>query len=580
MAWLVVTLSAGGAWGQTSPADALAGTRESATLRALRESEQAASAPRRAPVATVAQAAARDGVTLGEEAGLDAAFAERLRMPALPMRLTPRLIEALRLYRTDARARGSLTGFLRNAGRYLTRLQGLLVAEGLPESLAWVVAAESNFDPRAASPAGAVGLWQFIPDTARGVGLRVDDWVDERRDPVLATRAGARYLRELYERFGTWELALAAYNMGYGGLLRAVRKYNTNDFETLASLEAGLPWETLHYVPRILALSVAAHNEAAFGLGPVNRETFVAWDDVSVTESLPLAEIARQAHVTEARLRELNPALMRSRTPPPTAERPVFTLHVPQGSGEAVRAALGRVARGDVRPYILRVGEALDEVAARWNLRPAQLLTRSGLREGAATRPGTMLLVPRAEALPRQEAAPVLGVDPIMAAMPEVEGSRRVYLRVSDADELGRVAQALRVSTASLAAWNRLDPAARVQPGMWLQAFVRDDPSATARVWAPSEVEALDRTSEAFHDRAVAAAGQRRVRVTVQRGDTVASLAQRYGTTVGMIERINQRSRRTALEPGETVLVYADPARVADADPAAMAQASAPGADP
>jgi len=573
VAWLAVTLSATAAWGQTPLPDALLGTRESAMLRGLRESEQAASAPRRPPVATLAQAAARDGVALGEEAGIDTAFAERLRMPSLPMRLTPRLVEALRLYRTDTRARGSLTGFLRNAGRYLTRLQAMLVAEGLPESLAWVVAAESNFDPRAASPAGAMGLWQFIPDTARGVGLRVDDWVDERRDPVLATRAGARYLRELHDRFGSWELALAAYNMGYGGLLRAVRKYNTNDFETLANLEAGLPWETLHYVPRILALSVAAQNESAFGLGTITRETFVAWDDVSVTASVPLSEIAQLAHVPESRLRELNPGLLRTRTPPPTTERPVFTLHVPQGTGEAVRGALGRVARGNLRPYPMRVGEGLEEVAARWNLRPAQLLTRSGLREGTIVRPGTVLMVPQGEPTVQPEGAPVLGVDPVMVAMPEPQGTRRVYLRIVDADELHRVATALRVDTASLAAWNRLDPAARVQPGMWLQAFVRDDPSATARVWQPAEVEALDRTSETFHDRAVAAAGQRRVRVTVQRGDTVASLAERYGTTVGMIERINQRSRRTALEPGETVVVYADPARVPDADTAAMAQA-------
>jgi membrane-bound lytic murein transglycosylase D len=580
VAWLAVTLSASaGAWAQPVAETPRCGP-ESPMLQRLREASETSAAPRRSPVATLAQAAARDGVTLDAESGVDADFAARVRMPSLPMRVTPRLLETLRLYRTDERARRSLTGFLRNSGRYLSRLQALLVAEGLPEALAWVVAAESNFDPRAASPVGAVGLWQFMPETARGVGLRVDDWVDERRDPVLATRAGARYLRELYERFGSWELSLAAYNMGYAGLLRAVRKYNANDFEVLASLEAGLPLETLNYVPRILGLALAAQNESALGLPSFARETFVAWEDVRVGRSVPVGELARAARVSEAQLRDLNPSLLRSRTPPVEEGAAGFVLHVPQGTGEAVRAALTRLGEADAHAYRLRVGESLEEVAARWGLRPSQLLSRSGLRDGATVRPGSVLLVPRAEPVARVEAAPVVAVDPVMLAMPEVSGARRVYLRVAEPDELSAVARALGVRVADLGAWNRLDPAARVQPGMWLQAFVQGDPSATARVWEAAAVEAVDRTTDVFHDRAVAAAGQRRVRVTVQRGDTFAALAQRYGTTMGMIERVNQRSRRTTLEPGETLLLYADPARVEEADPAAVAQAPAPDSDP
>src|SRR5690606_34255177 len=101
---------------------------------------------------------------------------------------------------------------------------------GLPKDLVWLSLIESGHNPLASSPAGAAGLWQFIPSSGRMYGLTVDRWVDERLDPRRSTRAAARFLSDLYQRFGSWELAMAAYNMGHAGLLRSVRKYNTNDF--------------------------------------------------------------------------------------------------------------------------------------------------------------------------------------------------------------------------------------------------------------------------------------------------------------------------------------------------------------
>lgn len=536
---------------------------ESAMLAALRAAEE--ESERRADAANVAQAATRDGTTLGADT-LPADVAARIAMPDIPLRMTPRLARSLAMFRTDARARRLLASWVRKANRYRHRIQQTLLAEGLPASLVWVAAAESAFDPRAESSVGAMGLWQFMPDAGRSYGLRVDAWVDERRDPDRATLAAARYLRDLHARFGTWELAFAAYNMGYNGLLRAIRKYNTNDFEALASIEAGLPLETMHYVPRILSFAIASQNPSVFELENLQPDPVVAWDDVEVAASLTLAEIARGAGVAESELRALNPALLRARTPPAEASAP-FVLHVPRSAGAAVRQALAQMGSPEQRPYAVRQGESLDEIAARWGMRPAAILALSGLGATATVRPGVTLMVPA-----REPTAATLDARPVVAveegAAPGPAGGTRVFVRVAHAEDVAVMARALRVTPALLAQWNHLDPAARLQPAMWLQAWVSGDPSGAVRVWREDELDLVHRGSDAFHDRAVAETGQVRLRVTVREGDTMASLAQRFHVTVGRIARINHLERDAALTPGSSLVIYADPAHANPEPPA------------
>jgi membrane-bound lytic murein transglycosylase D len=548
---------------------------ESPLLASLRAVEQEADerAATANSAATVAQVAARDGTTLTADT-LPGDLAARLTMPDVPMRMTARLARELGLFRSDARARRLLTSWVRKSNRYRHRIQQTLLREGLPASLVWVAGAESAFDPRAESAVGAVGLWQFMPDAGRTYGLRIDAWVDERRDPDRSTIAAARYLRDLRARFGTWELAFAAYNVGYNALLRAIRKYNTNDFDAIASLEAGLPVETIRYVPRILSFAIASINPAAFDLGDLRPDPVVAWDDVDLTASVPLADLAREAGVPEADLRALNPALLRTRTPP-SEEGAAFVLHVPQGRGDAVRAALARVHLDPVRAYTVRHGETLDDVAARFAMRPSALLALSGIAEASTVRAGVVLLTPdRATEAPALDARPVVAVDETAEAGPP--GTQRVFVRVSSAEDVAAMARALGVSAASLVRWNRLDPRARLQSGMWLQAWVTGVPETTARVWREGELEVVHRGSEAFHDRAVAETGMVRVRVTVREGDTLDSLARRFHVTPGRIARINHLERSATLAGGTELVVYAAPEHVAEARNASVASPSAP----
>lgn len=535
-------------------------------LDALRQAEREQEG-RPAPAATASQAALRDGTALTAES-LDPAVASRLQMPAIELRMSPRLARELGIYLTDTRARSLLTSWIRRAAAYRARIEQTLVNEGVPASLVWVAAAESGFNPRICSHAGACGMWQFITDTARSYGLRVDAWVDERRDPERSTRAAARYLRDLRARFGSWELALAAYNMGPVGLLRAIRKYNTNDFDALAESEAGVPWETAHYVPRILGLAVATHNESVFRLGRVAVDPVVAWEDVEVPRSVSLAELARDARVPEPQLRELNPALLRSRVPPPVDGAP-YVLHVPIGSGEAVRTALQRSSGAPTRAYTVRLGEGIDEIAARFGLRGPQLLALNGLSTEESIATGVSILVPDREPEAVRLDAPVIAVDPAAMERPAPPDRTRVFVRLASTEDPGDAARALGVTRQDLVAWNGLDPAARLQSGMWIQAWIRGDAPPTARVWREGEVELVERGSESFHNRAVEATGLVRQRVTVREGDTLSGVAQRYGTRVATLERINRRDRRASLRVGETLVVYVDPARVTSDEDAA-----------
>jgi membrane-bound lytic murein transglycosylase D len=534
---------------QTSATETTPHGPESQSLARLREPDSDdAPLPR-----IVADAAARAGTALPD--GIDADLAGRLQMPTLPLRLTPRIASYLARYRNDRISHRALASWLRRAGRYRVRLEAIVASEGMPTDLVWVAAAESSFDPNDVSWVGAAGMWQLMPDTARSYGLRVDAWIDERRDPERSTRAAMHLLRDLYARFGSWDLALAAYNMGYAALLRAMRKYNTNDFERIASLEAGLPFETTSYVPRILAAAIAARNLEPLGFTDVAPEAPVAWEDVPVMRSIPLDGVARALGTSVDAIRALNPALQGSRTPPGDDAHP-FVLHVPLGMRDRTSAWIEQAHLPEVHSYVIRHGETLHEIARRHGLVDgAALVASCGLPASSRLTAGDTVLVPIAQ--PASSAPPV---DPPLVAVDSVSappaGRRRVFYHVVQGDTLREIAQALGVTRDELVSWNALDVNARLQGGLWLQAYIASDPT-DARVWEERDVTIAQRGTDAFYERIAASSGRVRRRITVSEGDTMHSLAERYGLTVGSLARINHRSRHATLVPGEELVVYA-----------------------
>ena len=213
-------------------------------------------------------------------------------------------------------------------------MRDILKSNGVAPDLVSVVMVESNFSHDARSSKSAAGFWQMLPSTARSLGLIVRGGVDERLDPLKSTRAAARYLRRLHDRFGDWELALAAYNCGETLLAGAIDKYKTQDFWELRARRA-LPAQTRHYVSKVLAAVKIRRNLEAYGFEKPALTPILALESVRVREPLRLRRVAEWAGISTKTLRELNPCLLGGRLPSGRD----FILHLPEGSGRRFHLA-------------------------------------------------------------------------------------------------------------------------------------------------------------------------------------------------------------------------------------------------
>jgi membrane-bound lytic murein transglycosylase D len=336
--------------------------------------------------------------------------------PGRPQALKP--VEPERNERVDVwlayytgRGRERFQLWITRSASYMDLLTRNLRAEGVPEELANLVFVESGFNMQAKSVARAVGPWQFIRGTARLFGLEMTAYKDERRDPELATRAAARYLRRLYEMFdGSWPLALAAYNSGEGTVQRAIRRQRTTDFWSLR-----LPRETKDYVPKFMAAMEIASDPERYGF-EVPENSPLRYDEVVVEGAIDLREIARISGVEVAELERLNPVFVRHRMP---ADKEGTGLKVPHGMGEQVQLALettydpkplsrselrtaAREHRAEMRrpirrsrsgTHIVRRGETLSQIGKRYGTSTTRLARLNGLSDAGQIRAGQRIRV-------------------------------------------------------------------------------------------------------------------------------------------------------------------------------------------
>lgn len=500
------------------------------------------------------------------EGGRDLKWLAGLQMPDLPVRWEPRLVRYLELYKDDPRAHAAMGYWLRRSGRYRDVVRKTLRQKGLPEDIFWLSMIESGFDPTARSPAGAVGLWQFMGETGRQYGLPQDRWVDHRLDVVAATSAAADFLSDLHRRFGSWELAMAAYNMGYGGLTAVVRRYNTNDFWALSKLEGSLPWETTLYVPKIIAASIVAKNPAAFGFGEFALDPALEFEEVAVPPGTALSSVAQAAGVATKDVETLNPELRASRTPPRESEgERTYPVKVPLGKALLVTANLAKTQKSEVplERYVVRFGESLDQIAQARGTTAAKLSEINAVAPGEVVRGGMVLLVPAAKPSNAGAAAPaaIAATDKPAAIVPAdvfvYPGRKRVFYKVTTGDTLADIATALKVAVDDLRRWNDVDPTARLIEGMTLQAFVPDGTDLSKVVTlAESDVRVVPVGSDEFFALSDALKGKKRVPITAKSGDTLESIGKRYGVSTATMERINRRGRNEPLKDGDAVIVW------------------------
>jgi membrane-bound lytic murein transglycosylase D len=344
----------------------------------------------------------------------------------------------------QGRGRATMETGLRRSGQFMKMTRQIFREEGVPEDIAWLGQVESAWRPTARSWAAASGLWQFIPGTGARFGLRQTAWVDERNSYEKATRASARYLKWLANRYnGNWELAMGAYNTGEGNIDRAIARAGSRDFWTIYPYIAQ---ETRNYVPNILATILIAKNPEKYGFRNIQKMTPLAYDVVSVPSATSLHLIASLSDTSVDYLRSLNPELRRDVTP----RGEVYQVRVPPGRGKSMVALLKRVPveRRDQLARVISVapGEDLQSVAVRTGASVAQLEQWNG---GVDLKNGGKIIVPTSSKMqlttrsyerPRGNTAAVAGSSLVTVTAKAGETIQQIATRYgASVDEVARI---------------------------------------------------------------------------------------------------------------------------------------------
>ncbi len=516
----------------------------------------------------------------------DQPWLDKLELPDLPVTWTQKLVDYLVFYKDDPRGRSIMASWLAAQGRYRDLIVSHLRKAHLPEDLLYDAMIESSYDNEDSSYAGALGLWQFMPQGGKIYGLRIDRWVDERKDPLRSTIAQMDYFQDLYQRFGDWHIALAAFNAGYGAVLRSIARYNTNDYYALCDYENGLPWETCLYTPKVLAAAIVGHNRAAFGYAEVKEQAPETWEEVAVPTSLTFGMIARVAGASEGEIKRLNPQLRRGRTPPGEAG---YLVRVPTGAKPEFAKKLAELESewNGYDSYVIAHGERLEDVATTYGISLNQLRKLNGVDREAELDGGTLLVVPKVaeDVRARNKAkakAKLLGSgvdqkdgEQLIVAIPDkdfvLDKKQRVFYRVVSGDSVASVAKAFSVSADDLRTWNGLDADGKLHPKMVLVAWVAPQFDAERH-----KVELLDeaslvvvtRGSPEHLDLSESRTGRVRTEYIAKEKEKLADIAKKFGMGSHDLARINRISYDTVLEKGQSCIVYEvkDPGRSKRAD--------------
>ena len=395
-------------------------------------------------------------------------------------------------------------------------IQAELAEAGLPGELIYLSMIESGFNPHAYSHAHAAGLWQFIPSTGRMYGLKVDFWLDERRDPVLSTRAALRMLSDLHRQFGDWYLAFAAYNTGPGRVRRALASLEAEGMEpgtatywTLVEREL-IHRETRGYVPKLLAAAILTEHAARYGFTDLEPEPVWEADPVEIDGAVDVDVLARCAGLDEDAFRALNPALRRYATP-----EGVSRLWVPTGTGEAFLAALAEVppeARRRIVLHKVAPGESLSGIASSYGVSTASVVEANRIRNPNRLAVGQKLIIP------------IRGEVPEPAVAERTEEAPASYV-VRSGDTLSAIAVRFGLSEADLRAFNGIRDARGLQVG---QRLVLRAPAATpapAGKPAPAAPASSSAAKPATY--------------TVRPGDALSVIAERLGVPMAELMAAN-----------------------------------------
>ncbi|MCX7930635.1 MAG: LysM peptidoglycan-binding domain-containing protein [Chlorobi bacterium] len=397
---------------------------------------------------------------------------------------------------------------LARMNRFFPLFRRIAREEGVPEELIHLAIIESGLDPNAVSRAKAVGLWQFIESTGSLYQLRVTQWYDHRRDPERSTRAAMRHLRDLYQELGDWHLVLAAYNCGINCVRRAIKQSGV-DNPTYWRIRDLLPRETRGYVPMYIAATLVAMQAEAYGFrkDDITLEPEWVYDTVTVGEPISLTAVAQCAMTTLDTIKALNPELVRNTTPPGES----YTLRIPLGRTQEFTVRLAMLSPEEKQPWVTHTvqrGETLAQIAERYDVPLTELADINGVSSRTRLRRGQEIRIPLTGATRTQTAS---------AGNASAADSSKADVAISSSVSESRQSAPVAATTQGAPAASTLSPVQTVTPYM------------THRV---------------------------------RRGETLAQIADDYGTTVAELRRIN-RLRRAGLVAGQVLKVPNTPAMAA-----------------
>lgn len=492
-------------------------------------------------------------------------------------------------------AREKFTTYLARSGAYVPMMEKILEKTGVPHDLVYLPLIESGFNASAYSYARASGFWQFISSTGRLYGLEHNWWFDERRDFEKSTTAAAEHLKDLYERFGSWNLALAAYNGGAGRVSREIKKAKTNDFWKLA-----LHKQTKDYVPLFMAATIIARQPHKYGFFP-EYERPIEFDTIMISKCLSFNNISAKTGFAVSELERLNPELLKGITPPDSKQ---YVLRVPKGQREVFAAVYNDIPSEratTVGRHKVKRGETLSLIAKKYGASLNALLQANNLSKNKKIYVGQLLTIPVPYGKGSKIEQPVVEASKKTSKKnepkPIVKDSPNRY-RVKNGDTLWEIASAYGVSIGDIKRLNGLN-SNTVYAGRWLK--IPESPQAASiqtaevnydiysvkrgdnlsriagkhKVSMESIKAANNLTSNKLYPGMrlkIPAKGSSNTQYssqktledkkvstkiyTVRRGDTLWKIAKNHGVELGNLAKWNNLSVKSRLLPGDKLKIY------------------------
>ncbi len=447
--------------------------------------------------------------------------------------------------------------WLARSGQYLPYIRSELAKAGLPRDLAYLAMIESGFNPKAYSRARAAGMWQFIASTGRNYGLRINSWVDERRDFEKSTQAAIRYLSNLHEEFDDWHLAVAAYNAGEGKIARGLSKYKVTSFWQLADKKY-LQTETKRYVPKLIAAIRIAKQPEQYGFADVHYRDPVEYEYITVAARTDLAAIAVCAKTSVKELRRLNTELRRNQTP---AQAGDYRLKIPAGTATLVADNMKRlhpVISTEFKTHTISKGDTLTAVCKKYGLSKTILLKANNLRS-AKLSPGKRLRIPY-----RTTTYVLLKEGETLQSHYASKGGNMLLHEIQQGETLSKISKQYNVPVDVIMRWNDISDARRIRAGRQLALFIdggiaaRKPALARARQTPPRQVSADGASQILLTDqkkiRATTAAEKTTVTYRVRNGDSLWTIARKFRVSTKEIRDWNNLNSNM-IHPGSRLLI-------------------------